>query len=319
MKLNLLNRDKLGYGKDLLIITDIDLDGISGAVLASLKFPLAKIYHTRTNIAMELLESGHIYDFTSIMFIDCSPKTQEDYNTIKDIFGIDNMYIFDHHESLKKIIPKGGENEFNVAMEYCGCSLFWNALFGSPDDIENISNDNIYDLYLIGKFVFLVNVYDMWLDKEEDGHFLDAKTLNMKFNYLGIDKYILYTKKYLNGEIDDIIPSNLKDGFIYYMQQINSYIDKKCNEAYIVDEEAITFAEDYKSEIGNQLLNKYKGKIKRAIVVDVSKNSISIRSKDNSALDKANRISYLSGGHLNAAGARIEGLKKEIIDMIANK
>ena len=103
------------------------------------------------------------------------------------------------------------------------------------------------------------------------------------------------------------------------MQQINSYIDKKCNEAYIVDEEAITFAEDYKSEIGNQLLNKYKGKIKRAIVVDVSKNSISIRSKDNSALDKANRISYLSGGHLNAAGARIEGLKKEIIDMIANK
>lgn len=302
MKLNTLNKEKLGLGQDLLIITDIDLDGVSGAALASLQFPLAKIYSTRQDVIGEFLGTGRIYEFSGVMYIDCSPKRLDDLYTLTDIFGDDNVYIFDHHESFYNMLPTSYKDKFNIDLSHCGAYLFWNYLF-------NNDNNRMMD------FIDLVNRYDMWKD-DDNVEFLNAKTLNMKLSYLGVDKFIDNVKKYLNHNQDDIIPHNLKDGFIYYMQQVSKYIDKKCNEAYIHGDEAITFAEEYKSEIANHLLIKYKGKIKRGIVVDVSKNSISIRSKDGSALSKANEISYLSGGHGNAAGARIDGLKKDIINTI---
>ena len=78
MKLNAQNREYLKeQKKELLIITDIDLDGISGAVLASLWFPLATIYSTRTDIVGEFIDSGRIYEFTDVMFIDCTTRSEE--------------------------------------------------------------------------------------------------------------------------------------------------------------------------------------------------------------------------------------------------
>lgn len=311
MKLNAQNREYLKeQKKELLIITDIDLDGISGAVLASLWFPLATIYSTRTDIVGEFIDSGRIYEFTDVMFIDCSPKTRDEFNSILEIFGIEHLFIFDHHQSLFDMLPKQYINKFNIELRYCATYILYNTLY-----LDN----NYWDGRIEG-YCRLVDTYDRWLDKDNENSFLDAKTLNMKLSYLGEHVFKARLRNYLLGSKElDVIPSNLKDGFIYYMESISKYIEKKCNEAYIIGDEAITFAEEYKSEIANQLLNRYKGKIKRGIVVDVSKNSVSIRSKDGSALDKANKISYLSGGHENASGARLDGLKKEIIDMIANK
>lgn len=303
MKLNSLNNIGIQSTDKVLLISDYDLDGIVGGCIIKIYFPQVVWYHTRKkNLINELIDSGEIYDYDYMFMLDLSPDTITDLETLINIFGIDKLFIIDHHKSFIELLNKHNmQDSFNVSINY---SSALNIALLTDDD--RIYKSNI---------VKLTDIYDMW--RKDNITFEEAKILNKKLMFLGIESFIIRTISLLKGDIKDLLLTDEeRNRFLLLNKEVNQYIKHKIDIAYIKKDEAITFAERYKSEIGNGILDKYKD-VRIAMVVDIANNTISVRAKQNSsALDKLKDISCINyGGHELAAGAYVD-YKSMIYDLL---
>lgn len=291
----------------ILLWSDNDLDGMIGGWIVKRCYPLSDWYHTRKNILQELYDSGDIFNYDKLVLVDIGIADKELFYLMLEIFD-NNIIIIDHHETMKqRLLDWNIEQQFNI-------DLSKSATFGVFDLwIRNNESCDAETYNRLRSLVQSVNVYDMW--KEYDKGFVDAKLLNRLLYYLGEDLFIerVYRHIYM---YEDLVPENESKGFLRAMQLDNKYVQDKVNEAYLSGNEAIVFAEKLQSEIGNELLKKYS-KLDVAMIINLGKDSISIRSKKNKALEKINFLGLKGGGHQNASGAKLNmkfSIMKQLLD-----
>ena len=304
MKLEKLSTMKtLGKFSSPLLVTDNDLDGIIGGAIVNKQkkfFPIW--FSTRKDVIGDLIETGEIFDYDCLIMVDCSPKTKERLELLQELF-YESLFIIDHHESFRRNLKEWKiQEQFNIDTTKSSTMIVYE-LFPIP---EFFLEDRVKEI------VIKTNNYDMW--NEIDSGFEDAKLLNEKLNYLGELAFRSNINTYLSQEDKDILKPEQQIGFLDFIRRNNQYIREKAKQAYINNKLAITFAERCKSEIGNEILKQYND-IDGAIVVDISNNTVSVRSNRGKALSIASKISLLSGGHENASGCRVD-YKQEILSMI---
>lgn len=285
MKLNLSNRQLIDIDTRILLITDDDLDGVVSGSIIKIHYPQVTWYMNRKeDFISRLIESGEIFNYDIMIMIDRSPKDLNQTHLLLELFN-NKLFILDHHESFYRKLNKDGlVDEFDIDLSCCG-AMIAAKLFGLEDQ----------------PIVKLTNIYDMW--KDTDGQFEEAKLLNKKLDFLDKQKFGLRCIEIFKGDRQSLLNDDEIQNFLYMLKTENKYIKDKIKETYVVGDEAIVFCEKWKSEILNGILIKYPD-VSVAMAIDISKNSISIRSNKGIALDKAKEIGYNFGGHLNASGVQ---------------
>ena len=296
-----------------------DLDGASCAILADIAFlGNVDVEYCNYNDIDDKLQALTVADFIEyekifITDISCSFRTANIIETALKMTGmVDKVVLLDHHKTALEL------NIFdwaNVITEIngepvCGTRLFLNYL----NEYLGIEDDDVSAWVL--NFVEVVNRYDTWLWKTKYDDELPGQ-LNQLFYLQGRDKFI--------SEILDKFDYNaplLEDMDLELLREDNIKKDNyiKAKDKYIISGEidgfkiGLVFAEQYISELGNELSKKHP---ELDMIAIYNNGKISLRTvKDNvDCSEFASR--YGGGGHIKAAGMTISetSLKKLIKTM----
>lgn len=287
-----------------LLVTHVDLDGISPVILLNLTGIMFK-YKT--------LEINEIDDYFDKLFL-------EEIDTYSNIYVVDltltkhvydlinskklNIKVFDHHESH---LFANIYDYVNVSVNLnnqptCGTELFYNYLV----NIYPVLNKSI-----IKHYVKLVKELDTFTFTDEM-----PRELDIIRSSIGNNEFIKSITKRLkkDKELLEFTAFEKRLLKIKKMEEDN-YIRhrEESMKRFKIDNMicAIVFAEKYKSDLGNYLATKYND-IDAVIIIDASK-SISYRAyKDEVNLtilaEKNN-----GGGHKHASGSPISDEQREEI------
>ena len=292
--------------KKILLISHIaDEDGITPIILAREVFKeVDTILLNPGEVDEKLIENIDKYEEIYITDLsiseDLALKIEENENYKNKI------KLFDHHQtalylnkySFAKVIIERNEKKESAT------SIFYDYLL-SISDCEILRKESTKGLV---EEVRLIDTYDFKTEEEKR-----AKNLDYLFSILGRENYIEYFT-YLIKE-NDTFAYNEREKFLIKLQKdkVDNYITQKENETIFANidgyEVALVYAEFYRSQLGNYLVEKYP--IDFAVIINISR-GISYRGKDKVDLSVF-ALNYGGGGHKNASGSKITKEKlKEI-------
>jgi oligoribonuclease NrnB/cAMP/cGMP phosphodiesterase (DHH superfamily) len=260
-----------------VLVTHNDFDGITCAVLFKATWPDGKVYITNYDEVDRVIREA--CKEPGILFItDISPQSED---VARLLAARGRVQLFDHHKTALwlSIYPYAC-----IDTEMCGARLFYE--FHRPAC-------PVMDDY--AELVWHANDYDLW--RHESPH---SAVLNRLLHVLGHEKFI---ERFLQN------PTVKLTGQEQYLMDIEAgreqrYIDEAVKTAVVYNSLtpscAIVFAEQYISQVGHKLLETYPVDV--AVIVNVQKNTVSLRSRDK-GVDVSEIAKALGGGgHPTAAG-----------------
>lgn len=303
--------------KIFLISHVADLDGVAPVVLTDLTF---------TDYDYQLLD---IKDVDTFMRDSISNNKFDDY----DLVIMTDLCISE--DLAKEIDETIFKNKFIVLdHHYTNLSLNKYSFIQVVDEVQGIkeSGTSLYYQYLlknypndilkqesVAYFVLLTRLADTW--QWQEFNMPEARDLSCLLAYYGNERFISNYNNFLRknkefyfNESEKIlleVDKNRKEEYINRFKDGNIII-KQIKEYKV----GIVFAENYRSELGNELSVYYKDKVDLIMIINLNR-SLSFRcSKDD--VNVSDFASFFGGkGHVKAAGAPLpENIKEDIINMI---
>lgn len=304
-----------------------DLDGIGDGIVTKLAFPNADVtycgYHNIDERIKEFILSGKHHDYDLIFITDISVK-EEVEGLINEHIPSDKIKLLDHHATAMHlndnewafVNPNGrlGINSgTNMLFEYLVMNGFfkgviyrdaleifvekirrydsweWKNLY---NDTEASSLNDLFWLYGINKFekTFISRLQDLEYCVVSEGSWLDM--------YSQTDLAILqmdYDKKvaYINRKEKQMIKGRL-----------------------VGNDVGFVFAEQYISELGNELADRHP-ELEFIVILDLGNKKASYRTVKDIDLGKDVAKHFGGGGHPKASGSEIDlDIVKMIIPMV---
>lgn len=313
------------------LFTHTDLDGVGCAIVGRTAFKDIEVTHCDYNNVNEkikdFLENAKVTDYDRIFITDISVN-EETAENLDLIFrgGVSGVQLVDHHKTALWLAEKYPEwahvrveetNLYNAIesrnkVPSSGTTLFYKFL--RDKHLPNVEfNQNLKS------FSEVVRRYDTWEwhNVYNDDH---PKKLNDLLYLIGREKFI---KRFTSNPLplftsDELLLLEVE------AHKINKYIFKKEFElktiSKVIDEIGydigIVFAEQYVSELGNELAERAPS-LDFIAIIDMANNKVSLRGihdyVDLSAIAK----SFGGGGHPKASGFQFsEELKSNLIENI---
>ena len=291
--------------KDLLI-SHVDLDGISPNILLSLtgrKFDYKNIEIMDVDKTFDDIFQKDLKKYENIYICDLT-ITEHAHELIKNS-GLNNIRLFDHHVS-HEFAANYDYTDIRVeinGVKTCGTELFYLYLKKKYKDLDRKN---------IKEYVELVRQLDTYDFKDEES----AQNLNSLHDLLGHKDFVLTMVKRLKKDKEHFEFSQFeKRLFKLERKKIERYMNTKDSEMkrYTIDGKkcGVVFAESNKSETGNYLSNKYP-ELDLIVLLDAS-SRISFRTSRNDVDLNEFSSTYGGGGHKKAAGSKFTDEDREKI------
>ena len=302
--------------KVLIISHAADIDGVTPIILGNLvwdkdlNYVLCEVNEI-DEIIKEYIEKNKFNLYDKIYITDLS-ISEDSAKLINNSIYKDKILIFDHHlpslDLNKYVFSKSLVEDENGKVS--GTSLFYKYL------LDNYNNDYINSKGM-QDFVELVRLNDTWEWKINNVIAArDLASLHAIYgNDMFIDKYTNFFKTNQTFYFDD------KEIFLLEMERkkIKDYVDLKAQQMIVGKllnyKVGFVFAELYRSELGNDLAERFKDLVDFIVIVNVSR-SISYRGIKDINLNEVAEI-FGGHGHKNAAGSPLpQNLHAEILNVI---
>lgn len=296
--------------KRLLISHIGDEDGITPVILARLVFgEIDTLLLQPRDVDEAVLNNINKYDEIHVVDLNVSEDLA---SKIDDSDNWKNkIKVFDHHKSALPLnkydfitVIDDGENR-----KESGTSIYYNYLTSISDN-EILHKNSTKGLV---EQVRLVDTYDFKTKDDEK-----AKDLDYIFALLGYEKYIDYFTEYLEKNEEFKYGPNEELLIGLERDRVKNYVLEKEKEMFPVklDEHkaAVVFAESYRSQVGNMLLELHP-EYDFIIIINISR-SISFRGNGKADLSIISNKRG-GGGHKNAAGIPLSSdILRKITKMI---
>ena len=280
-----------------ILITHIDFDGVTCAILFKAVWPEGIVFYEdyktvdqriKTVLAATSIE-------TPIYITDIAPPGHEASNiavAIQKRVHDDHakVMLFDHHETAKWLNRYGWAH---VNSNYCGAKLFHMFL----------TEQHAYELDAYADLVFNADTYDRW--QTESPAFEHASKINRLLYILGRERFI---DRFL-GNFFALITAQEFTLLELDAEKQERYIAEAINNAYLLESRngaqyALCFAEEYPSQIGHALLEKF-GALSFVAIVNLKDMKVSLRSHEGEYDVSGLAKEYGGGGHQAAAGFQL--------------
>lgn len=302
--------------KILLFSHRSDVDGITPVILSKLAFEEVDYILEEPSTIHEKFKTTYEegmfehYDFIYITDLcinhELARKIEEDENLKHKIL------VFDHHHTNEEmnvypfITVIDSENDKHE----CGSSLYYKHL------LEAYPNENLKKT-VVREMVELVRLIDTWEWKKDN--IIEATWISNLLGIYGINYYIDFYYQFCLKETNFYFDEKQKYLLEVERIRIQNYIEKKEKEIIPVSlngyEVGVVFAELYRSELGNQLAEKYQDTYDFIAVVNISR-SVSYRGVKDIDLSEFAKL-YGGAGHKMAAGSSLpDDLLNQIIKLI---
>ena len=294
----------------LLLSHIADLDGISPVILLKLlnvefDYALFEVGEINDYLSAKL-EDGSLDKYEDIYITDIS-VSKEIADKINNSKYKDKFKLFDHHTSAMFL------NDYEFAKveesieEYkvCGTTMFFNYL------IENYDNEMLTKNSVI-TYLELVRECDTWDFTELKDEAMDLNTL---YSFIGNEDFIDNYTRFLSVNDEFYFTKQEMDIIRHLNKNKQDYIEKISNNVIIKQirgyNVGIVFAENYRSEIGHFIADKYSD-IDLVAIINMNR-YISLRTVKKN-VDVSKFASYYGGaGHKEASGMPINEKVKQLI------
>lgn len=301
-----------------------DLDGIGCGIVAKLAFPNADVeycgYNNVDDKVKSFIEAGEHEEFDLIFITDISVK-EEVAELIETCGSSMKFKLLDHHATAIHLnqydwafvspeSPRGKNSGTNMIFEY----LVMNGFF---------KEDIYYDALQV--FVEKIRRYDSWEWKEKYDD-TEASSLNDLFWMYGVNKFeqaFINRLKQLSicivsegSWIKMFDSTDLAILQMDYDKKVN-YINRKEKQMFsgrlVGKDVGFVFAEQYISELGNELSDRHPN-LDFIAIIDLGSKKVSYRTvKDNIDLGKDVAKNFGGGGHPKASGSEFTLEKAKLI------
>lgn len=298
--------------KVFLISHIADLDGVMPVILTDLVFEeydykLLEIVDV-DNFMNESLDNNLFDSYDKVFMTDLNISS-EVADRIDNSDFKNKFQVLDHHigsiemnkYSFDKVVDEAN------GMKESGTSLYYKYLLANyPNDLLNKES--------VKYMVNLVRLGDTWEWKKYN--IPEARDLSTILYYYGNDMFIDNYKVFLREN---------KEFYFNKIETTLLTVDRNKKEDYIENMKdkitikeidnmkvGIVFAENYRSELGNDLCEYYKDTIDALMIINLNR-TLSFRSvKDTADVNKLASI-FGGGGHFHAAGAPLKDNIREIL------
>lgn len=291
-----------------LLITHVDLDGISPIILLNL---------TNIDFEYKTIEISDIEDTFNLLFENNLKETykniyicdltipQEIYDKLDEL-EID-YHVFDHHAShLYALNNKNATIITNYdGVLTCGTEIFYKYLITQYKEL---------DKPIIKEYVSLVRELDTFTFTSDAGRDLDIIR-----EAIGKLKFIQTMTRRLKSNKKEFTFTSFEKRFTRLKkEELQRFMEKKETKmlTYIIQDKkcGIVFSENNKSELGNYLSSKHP-ELDLIILIDAS-SRISYRTTHDDVSVNTFAQTYGGGGHPKASGSRFndDDRKKIILD-----
>ena len=292
--------------KYLLISHVADEDGITPVILSKLVFKNIDFVLTEPrDVDKSYLDNVDKYDFVYITDLNVSPELALKINDDEKLKT--KTLIFDHHASA---IALNKYDYITVIDERDGRKESATSIF--YEYLCSVSGNEILHKKSTAGLVEQVRIIDTYDFKSEDDK--KAHNLDLLFSILGRENYINYFDNYI--KVHDTFTYTDEEAFLIKLEKdkMDNYIEQKTTEMMRVKLDGYTagvvFAERYRSQLGNHLINLYDD-IDFALIISVAR---SVSYRGNGKVDLSLFAGkYGGGGHKNAAGS---GVPKDLLKNI---
>lgn len=297
----------------ILLLSHIaDMDGITPVILTKLtdidfEYQLFDIGEINKYLE-DRIDNDSLDKYDEIIITDLSVN-KEIANKIINSKYKNKFRLFDHHDTAQFL----NDYEFATVHEEinghkeCGTTLYFNYLI-------NKYNDDVLKKDSVITFVELVRECDTWQFSDFK---LEALDLNNLFSFFGKDYFIENYTKFLKDknnfyftELEQSILKSLNNKKCEYLEYMKDKVIIKKVKNYNI---GFVFAEQYRSELGHYLCEKYIDKIDFVAIINLNYH-ISFRGIKDIKINEFAEI-YGGGGHPLACAMP---LKNNIKDMIIN-
>lgn len=272
-----------------ILITHVDLDGVTCAVLFWAVWPEGSVYFENYDTVNNRLRQI-IRDCpdAELYITDISPEN--DPELIDQLRRL-NLLLFDHH---KTALPLKEYPWATVDTTRCGAMLFWFWLYA------------YHGRYIAARaasyerLVWHANDYDTW--KHESPR---SKDINKLLYIYGRDRFI---RRFL--ENPETEPLQLEELLMLQLEQekedryIQNIIDSGISPRWDAEGRpyALVFAEQYSSQVGHQILERFPTAIDYVVIVNFLHGTVGLRSRKDGVDVSEIAKRYGGGGHPGAAG-----------------
>lgn len=281
--------------KYLLISHIADEDGITPVILSKLVFKNIEFVLTEPKEVDKIyLENENKYDFIYITDLNVSPELALKINKDKKLKN--KTLIFDHHKSaleLNKYDYITVIDEVEDRKE-SATSIFYKYLCSISDNkiLHKKSTKGLVEQ------VRIIDTYDFKTEEDKKAHNLD-----LLFSILGRENYITYFEKYIHQH--ETFEYTEKEKFLIKLEKdkVDNYLKQKKEEMLKVKLDnynaGIVYAERYRSQLGNYLINLHND-IDFVAIISITR---SVSYRGNGKVDLSlYAAKYGGGGHKNASG-----------------
>ena len=303
------------------LFTHTDLDGAGCAILAYLAFGRDNVdveycnyddVDEKVEKLLSNVDERSVYDMIYITDISICDELAEEIS--KWIYPF-NVCLFDHHATAL-YLNKYDWCEVSVELnniKTCGTELFWKYLISRE---YKFWNWDVNQKQNIKQFVEIVRNYDTWRWKELGEEGFVCKQVNDLFYIYGREEFIDWILKRLKfyGYYPEFPSFRDEDLLLLEQKQkdIDRYIETKDKQLMVRTDAfgytyGVIFAEQYFSELGNQLCEQHP-ELDYIAMIDICGGKVSYRTVRED-LDVGGTIAHSNGGggHPKAAGSTFDG------------
>lgn len=292
-----------------------DLDGEGVKVVATAYFGEENVVATRcTNESvnkdiLNFISSGEYIHYHAIIVGDLSfnERVAETINHSENLRK--KFIVVDHHKTalwLNKYPFCSIEVERD-GLKASGTSSLFEVLYDLGYELQPK-----YNQYALKLFCEKVRRYDTWdwfnIYKDEKANMLNQLLFMQgyeEFHKSMNEKLTQSLQRFQSGEWEGLFTDAESTVLKSETKRMESYIDSKLKNVKLGEYEGSTygfvFAEQFISQLGNAIANKLDSEIDFALIIDMDKNKVSLRSIgefDVSLIAKK----FNGGGHKNASG-----------------
>jgi oligoribonuclease NrnB/cAMP/cGMP phosphodiesterase (DHH superfamily) len=289
----------------MIIFTDIDLDGLGCGLIAKLAFAdKANVFYSsyrnlnqRVEAVIKNPENNNVEIYITDLAVNeqVEKKLEERFRQGKHVQMIDHHVTAMHFNQYKwgSVIP-----EYETGKKTCATSLFYDYLIE-----HNIMERN----RALEEFIELVRQYDTW--EWDENNNLTAKRLNDLFYIMSRELFEEEMLKRLTENADSFELTDTETMLLDIEEQkIHRYIHSKSRQLVqtFVDDYCvgIVHAEQYLSELGNELNNLYPH-LDMIILLNIGGKKMGFRTIHDEVNVAEFAKGYGGGGHPKASGSEL--------------
>jgi oligoribonuclease NrnB/cAMP/cGMP phosphodiesterase (DHH superfamily) len=276
-----------------ILITHTDFDGVTCAILFKAVWPEGLVYYEDYKTVDQRIVDTLISDASTIYITDISPSSKHAEEIAAEIqANVEihrKIHLFDHHETAKWLNQYGWAH---VNSHWCGAKIFHHYLTEHGKTVGRYND-----------LVYCADTYDCWQNNNPD--FRHASMVNRLLYILDRERFV---KRFIENPFVRLSDSEYLL-LILDAEHQSKYIQETIDNAYLLESRhgaqyALCFAEEYPSQIGHALLEKFP-ELNYAAIVNLKAGTVGLRSRQNSYDVSGLASEYGGGGHQAAAGFQL--------------